>query len=208
MKNLILLAAGITFLAYKTPAEASPVEHHHHLNVVLKQDSVSSLATVYAINTKQLEAAGLVANSGTSKTKTLAKNLTDYFTKSNMELRALAKLKNIALPMTKPQGGMRPDGRTDSSPENMRDTSRNQSGTGEAGNTGMSVNTKKTDVSPSISDISKLKGAAFEQAYLNKLNSDINELNSVYEKLTQSKDSALKNFAKNQMLQLKRFAVR
>jgi len=182
----------------------------NHAGLVLQQetDSMSvSISSAYSTNIKQLELSGLAIKNGNGKTKALAENLRDYFIKSNADLRNLAKQKKINLPLTKPDGGMRPDGRIDSAPENMKDTSRNESGAGEAGNTGVKGQ-PKPELVQSILDLSKLKGADFNKSYSRALSNDFNHLISLYTRIAESKDGALKSFAKDQLNQLNRFSGR
>ncbi|RYD78718.1 MAG: hypothetical protein EOP55_06460 [Sphingobacteriales bacterium] len=201
MKTHFVIFAGLATLLFSVRVDAK-----HFVNAatgISIQDTISLgkvLESAYSINTRQMEMAGLASKSGNSATKMLAKKSTDYFAKSNADIRMLAKHKNIALSMTKPLGGMRPDGRVDSSPENMRDTSRNQSGTGEAGNTGLTK--KAPNVDQSISMLEKLKGASFNKSYTDNLNKDLNDLQMLYESAVKSSDSSLKSFAQKQLTQI------
>ncbi|MCZ4222625.1 DUF4142 domain-containing protein [Pedobacter rhodius] len=211
MKNQILYVLGVGILSFTVKVDAKSPSNFMFEKSNLKQNTDSTavlISSAYVINTKQLELSGLAVKNANAKTKGLAKNLSDYFIKSNAKLRTFAKQKDIAMPMTKPQGGMRPDGRIDSAPENMRDTSRNEPGTGEAGNTGISGKSSvKPEVMQSILSLSKLKGSDFNKAYLNYLGNDINQLISLYGKLAQSTDTALKAFAQNQLSQLNNFTA-
>ncbi|KQS34487.1 hypothetical protein ASG14_15320 [Pedobacter sp. Leaf194] len=207
MKNSTFFAAGIALILSAGQTQAKNRVEYSPIKIIYKQDSANTISTAYAINIKEMEAAGLALNSGTNKTKTLAKKLADYFTKSNTELRALAKRKNVALPMSKPLGGMRPDGRIDSAPENMRDTSRNQSGTGEAGNNGTRSPKNLPATPAATSGLASLSGTKFDSAYLGNLKESLAQLNSIYQKEAQSGDPELKMFAKTQLEQLKKFSA-
>jgi len=209
MKNRIIsvLIFALTFLTVNVRAEVK-TKPTFKLNLQQQTDSVAVLiSSAYVTNIKQLELSGLAIKNANGKTKNLAKNLRDYFTKSNTEIRNIAKLKKIALPMTKPQGGMRPDGRIDSAPENLKDTTRHDSGSGEAGNNGVKEQSNtKPEVSQSVLSLSKLKGTDFNTTYLDELGIDLNQLISLYSKIVDSNDAMLKAFAKTEITQLTQFS--
>ena len=209
MKNRLIpvLLFASTFLTINAHAKVK-TKPTFKLNSQQETDSLAiSIASAYKTNLKQLELSGLAIKNSSGKVKNLAKNLRDYYTNSNTEIRNIAKQKKIALPMTKPEGGMRPDGRIDSAPENLKDTTRNESGSGEAGNTGIKAESKiKPEVSQSILSLSKLKGTDFNKAYLDELGIDLNQLISLYSKIVDSNDATLKAFAKTELSQLTQFS--
>ena len=153
-----------------------------------------------AIATKELLAANLAVEKGGAKMKTLGRTMILKLSQANEEIRNLAKLKNIVLPLSVPEGGQRPDGRVDAAPENLKDTTRHRNGGGEAGNTGhaASVVDKSNDVSVNkpIDDLKKLSGTAFDQAYMNMINTDHQTTLSLFERASNSSDSAIRKFAK------------
>lgn len=209
MKNRIIpvLMFALAFLMINMDAKSKP-SLTFRLNLQQETDSLAVLvSSAYTTNIKQLELAGLATKNANGKTKNLAENLRDYFIKSNAKLRNLAKQKKFTLPMTRPQGGMRPDGRVDSAPENLKDTSRNESGAGEAGNTGIKAEPKtKPEVTQSILNISKLEGTEFNKIYVDALRKDLNQLISLYSKIVESNDATLKAFAKTELSQLTQFS--
>jgi len=206
-RNILTLTVALIFFTINVDAE-NYTNCAFKLDLEQEKDSVAVLiSSAYTTNIKQLELSGLASKNANGKTKDLAKNLRDYFIKTNAEIRKFASQKKITLPMTKPQGGMRPDGRVDSAPENLKDTSRNESGAGEAGNTGIKDESKvKPEVTQSVLSLSKLKGTAFNKAYLNALSTDLTQLISLYGKILESNDAALKAFAKNELSQLTHFS--
>jgi len=209
MKNRIIpvLIFASTFLTINVDAK-SKASPNFKLNLQQQTDSASVLiSSAYTTNIKQLELSGLAMKNSSGKVKNLAKNLRGYFIKSNAEIRKFASQKKITLPMTKPQGGMRPDGRIDSAPENLKDTTRHDSGSGEAGNNGVQEQSKtKPEVSQSVLSLSKLKGTDFNKTYLDELGTDLNQLISLYNKISQSNDASLKAFAKTELTQLTQFS--
>ncbi|KQR67285.1 hypothetical protein [Pedobacter sp. Leaf176] len=211
MKNRIIpiIIFASTFLFVNANA-GSYTSSNFKLNLQQETDSVKVvLSSVYTTNIKQLELSGLAIKKASGKAKNMAESLRDYFIKSNLKLRDFAKQKKITLPMTKPQGGMRPDGRIDSAPENLKDTSRNESDTGEAGNTGKKMQPNiEPDITQSLSNFSKLKGTDFNKAYLNLVASDLSQLTSLYGTLSGSNDAALSAFANNEIKQLTHFSAR
>ncbi len=153
-----------------------------------------------ALCIKQLRASALASQQGGTKAGDWGSRLSVTLSKFNDEIRILAKNKKIVLSSALPEGGQRPDGRVDSSPENLRDTSRIKNGGGEAGYEG----TKKVESVGGINDaasnaliesLKKLKGGAFDKAYQNLLISDRETAQTLLTKAAQSSDRDIKTFA-------------
>ncbi|RZK13330.1 MAG: DUF4142 domain-containing protein, partial [Pedobacter sp.] len=104
------------------------------LQEVLPPEVFMNQALLYGLKVTQMS--GIAAqNAASKKVKDFAQSIIDGHAEANTELLALAKTKNITLPAGKPEEGQRPDGRVDSAPTTLQDTSRNQN-KGEAGNSG------------------------------------------------------------------------
>jgi len=149
---------------------------------------------------KEVLTGKLAANKAADKKlKAFGQMMVDDHNKANEELRVLARLKNVELPMSTPEGGQRPDGRIDSSPENMKDTSRTKNAGGEAGNTGLAkktVNgTTEAEVTQAIDRLNNLSGSAFDKAYVVMMVSDHQKAVSLFEKAAQSSDADVKRYA-------------
>ncbi|WP_167346234.1 DUF4142 domain-containing protein [Pedobacter ginsenosidimutans] len=133
------------------------------------------------------------------KVKAFGQMMLDDHTKANEELRGLAKLKKVDLPMNTPEGGQRPDGRVDSSPENMKDTSRTKNAGGEAGNTGLAKKTAngatEADVTNAIKKLNNLSGASFDKAYIGMMLVDHQDAVALFEKASKSTDNDVKAYA-------------
>ena len=158
---------------------------------------------------KEVLTGKLAAEKATDKKiKAFGKMMVDDHTRANEELRALAKLKKVNLPMSRPEGELRPDGRVDSSPENMRDTSRTKNAGGEAGNTGMAKKTAKgateADVTNAIEKLNNLNGSSFDKAYVDMMIADHQNAVSLFEKATQSTDVEVKAYANKYLPVLKK----
>jgi len=142
------------------------------------------------------------------KVKAFGQMMVDDHTKTNEELRTLAKLKKIELPMSTPEGGQRPDGRIDSAPENMKDTSRTKNAGGEAGNTGLAKKaangTTETEVTQSIDRLNNLSGSSFDKAYIEMMVSDHQKAVALFEKASQSSDVDVKTYARKYLPILKK----
>ncbi|MBE5319945.1 DUF4142 domain-containing protein [Pedobacter sp. MR2016-19] len=110
--------------------------------------------------------------------------------------------------MSRPEGELRPDGRVDSSPENMRDTSRTKNAGGEAGNTGLAKitanGTTEADVTNAIEKLNNLSGASFDKAYVGMIVADHQNAVSLFERATQSTDPAVKAYANKYLPVLKK----
>jgi len=141
---------------------------------------------------RQQQAAGLaIAQSSDSKVKHMAEIAGKTFAEMDSILVGLAKSKNIEIPMSKPEGGQKPDGRIDSAPVTLQDTSRNQQNAGEAANRKMMAEKPSTD---SILQLNKLKGKAFDQAYQQQSKTDNQRLSALLAEASQSSHSGLKVF--------------
>ncbi|PWS29277.1 hypothetical protein DHW03_05520 [Pedobacter yonginense] len=218
MKNYFSRAVFFVFVLYSTiPARAKSTENSiqaYSINPVY-QDNIApdvfiNQAVLYGM--KAIQMGGLASKKATNpKLKAIGEMMIDQYSKSNQELIALAKTKNIALPMTKPQGGQRPDGRVDSAPENLRDTSRNQN-QGEAGNSGTisksSANTEMvltdSDLTQSVESLNKRTDKAFDEAYINATTRNYKGLIALYEAGAKSKDKSIRSFSSKSLPAIKK----
>lgn len=156
---------------------------------------------------QQRQISGLAAEkSGSDRIKNFAKNNILEQAKWNEEIKQLARLRKIDLPMDKPQGGQRPDGRVDSAPENLQDTTRNQNqpeaqGTNKAANNGILIT--ENEVSNTVSRLSKLTGNNFDASYLALMVGNQKQLISLFEDASNSKDKLIKRAAKKYLEQSK-----
>lgn len=196
----------ISVISFSYPAQAN-LSHHITVN---QQDSLTTagfLQQASVLGTKALLTGKLAFDKGTDKKiKSLGQMMVVSHTKANEELRTLAKLKKVDLPMSLPEGGQRPDGRVDSSPENLRDTSRTKNAAGEAGNTGQSKKTGygEADVSNATEKLKGLNGTAFDQAYIEMTVADHQNAIKLFEKASQSTDNAIKAYANKYLPELKK----
>lgn len=148
-----------------------------------------------------------------SRLKTLSEEIVKKQIAVNEDLRAQAKIKGIELPMSTPEGGQRPDGRIDSAPENLRDTSRIQNAGGEAvvpsGKKPQASATDEVSVSTEINRLKNLEAKSFDKAYLESASANQKQLISLLEEAENSSDSQIKAFSKKYLpqarQQLKRF---
>jgi len=142
------------------------------------------------------------------KVKAFGQMMVDDHTKANEELRGLAKLKKVDLPMSTPEGELRPDGRVDSSPENMKDTSRTKNAGGEAGNTGLAKKTAngatEADVTNAIERLNNLNGISFDKAYIDMMVVDHQNAVALFERASKSTDSDAKAYANKYLPVLKK----
>lgn len=180
-------------------------------NVENEADSLTSevfLQQASSITMKEMLAANLAVEKGSDRIKTLGRTMVLRLAQVNEETRALAKLKKVALAMSTPEEGQRPDGRVDAVPDNLKDTTRNKNAGGEAGNTGHSETAinKASDVnvSKSIDNLKKLSGSAFDQAYLNMINEDKQTALPLLQHASKSSDAAIRKFAKKYLPILKK----
>lgn len=182
------------------------------LNLFKSEDSLLNenfLKQSSAISMRGLLAANLAIEKGKSaKVKSLGKAMVDRLSEVNEEIRVLAKSQKVTLPMSTPGGGQRPDGRIDSAPENLQDTSRIKNSGGEAGNTGQTANsvsgTSQVEVSNSIERLRSLSGAEFDNAYLQMVKEDQIKAISLFQEASKSSDKEIRTFANKYMPMIKK----
>lgn len=184
-------------------------KHNAHLQDSLSSEKFIKQAMLYGM--KALQTGGLAANNAAnSGIKTFAKMMVTEHSKVNDELRTLATNKKISLPMNKPEGGLRPDGRVDATPENLKDTSRNQ-GMGEAGNNGSltkkssaDAQIAETSISNDIDQLKGLKGSNFDKKYTEITISDHQNAIALFEAGSKVKDPAIRAYATKYLPVLKK----
>jgi putative membrane protein len=172
-------------------------------NYINQQDSLSTaqfLQQVAIAGMKEVSTGKLAAKKATDqKIKAFGQMMVNDHTTASEELRSLAKLKKVNLPMSTPEGELRPDGRVDSSPENMKDTSRTKNAGGEAGNTGLAKKTEngatEADVTNAIEKLNNLSGASFDKAYVEMMVVDHQHAVALFEKASKSIDNDVKAYA-------------
>ncbi|MGN8054909.1 DUF4142 domain-containing protein [Pedobacter sp. 22163] len=177
-----------------------------------QQDSLTTaqfLQQTAIAGMKEVSTGKLAAEKATDqKIKAFGQMMVDDHSKANEELRSLAKFKKVNLPMSRPEGELRPDGRVDSSPENMKDTSRTKNAGGEAGNTGLAkkiVNgATEADVANAIEKLNKLSGASFDKAYVEMMITDHQNAVALFEKASKSTDNDVKAYANKYLPVLKK----
>lgn len=177
-----------------------------------QQDSLTTaqfLQQAAIAGMKEVSTGKLAAEKATDrKIKAFGQMMVDDHTKANEELRSLAKLKKVNLPMSRPEGELRPDGRVDSSPENMKDTSRTKNAEGEAGNTGLAKKNAngatETGVTNAIEKLNNLSGASFDKAYIEMMVIDHQNAVALFEKASKSTDSDVKAYANKYLPILKK----
>lgn len=166
-------------------------------------------AMLYHMKTVQISS--IVAEQGNnSGIKAFAKSLINEQGKLGEELQVLAKSKNVSLPMSKPQGGQRPDGRIDSAPENLRDTSRNNN-EGEATNSGQTkqatvangLSLSEDEILATVTSLKAQKGSALNKTYLNGIIADHEAAIGLFNTASKSNDVAIKRFAIKHLPRLK-----
>jgi len=190
----VLVSAEEPIIKLKHPAFTS-------LQNVLPPEVFMTQALRYGM--KETQMSGIAAeNSNKGKIKAYAKTVLDDHAAAKEELLALAKTKNIALPTSKPQGGQRPDGRIDSSPNNLQDTSRNQN-QGEAGNSGQVKGVmfqglkmlQDVDILSSVNQLNNLKGNEFDADYITMSIEDHRNIVALFEAGSKSSDVAIKRYS-------------
>ncbi|KIA96578.1 hypothetical protein OC25_02230 [Pedobacter kyungheensis] len=202
--SIILLANSLIFA---TPAKLEETPQTHITGSTTTQSSdAATLNELNLLCSKQLRAAGL-ANKQGNKTKVWGNKATEALSSFSTELKVLAKNKSIQLTGTLPAGGQRPDGRTDSSPENLKDTARLNNTAGEAGNSGLVKTTPKginDEANTALAEsLSKLNGTAFDSAYQGLLISDRPVAEKLLAKAATSSDSDISSFAKKYLSKLR-----
>lgn len=176
---------------------------------VLPPEAFMNQALLYGLKVTQMS--GVAAqNAGNIKVKNFAQTIIDGHAQANTELLALAKTKNFALPASKPEEGQRPDGRVDSAPTTLQDTSRNQN-KGEAGNNGQPKGImlngfsmlRNAEIQESVNRLKDLKGKSFDDAYLAASIHDHQNMISLFEAGSKSTDVAVKKYAQKYLPKLK-----
>jgi len=200
-----LIQSGIIILTATTLGTGYPTVETGSIEPVAKLRSTQNtdaalLNQLYTLGIKQLRASGIAATQGGTQVKDWGNRLSLVLSKFNDELRLLAKSRSIVLTGALPEGGQRPDGRVDSSPENLRDTSRIKNGGGEAGNNG-AVKTKAIGINDEannalVESLKKLNGSAFDLAYKNLLKSDRQTAEKLLDQASASTDANIATFAK------------
>lgn len=179
------------------------------LQEVLPPEVFMNQALLYGLKVTQMS--GIAAqNAASKKVKDFAQSIIDGHAEANTELLALAKTKNITLPAGKPEEGQRPDGRVDSAPTTLQDTSRNQN-KGEAGNSGQPKGImlngfsmlRNTEIQESVNRLKDLKGKSFDEAYLSASIQDHQNMISLFEAGSKSTDVAVKKYAQKYLPKLK-----
>jgi putative membrane protein len=201
------IALGIAALLPGNPIRQNSQFHKTASTYAPQQTDAATLTELSALSTKHLRASALASEQGGSEVKQWGSRLSLILGSFNEELRTLAKKKSIVLDGTLPQGGQRPDGRVDASPENMKDTSRTVNGSGEAGNSGK-TKTTPTGINDGASNaliesLKKLKVDAFDRAYKNLLISDRPKAEQLLVKASQSKDNDIASLGKKYLAKLK-----
>lgn len=200
----VAIAISAISLNYPVKAETYP------FSIVHQQDSLTNaqfLQQAAIAGMKEVLTGKLAADKASDKKiKAFGQMMVDDHSKANEELRALAKLKKIDLPMSSPEGGQRPDGRVDSAPENLRDTSRTKNTAGEAGNTGLSKKTgaEESTVTDAIEKLKALHGTAFDKAYVDMMVADHQNAIALFEKASMTSDQAIKAYASKYLPILKK----
>ncbi|TCD27043.1 DUF4142 domain-containing protein [Pedobacter psychrodurus] len=217
MKNyfytLTLSTVGITILAasFNCSLYGNEQKLLKSTKAIYQLDSLTTarfLQRAALAGMKEVLIGEIAANKAVGKkVKAFGQMMVAEHIKANEELRALAKLKKVDLPMSTPEGGQRPDGRVDSSPENLRDTSRNKNTGGEAGNTGQSKTdngVNEADVNTAKEKLIGLSGIVFDKAYIEMMVSDHQMAVALFEKAAQSNDGAVKAYASKYLPVLKK----
>ncbi|KLT67189.1 hypothetical protein AB669_00165 [Pedobacter sp. BMA] len=202
-----LIAITASALSSSVTLDIKPASRHFVHKTSQQNSDAALLNDLNALCIKQLRASAIASQQGGTKAGDWGSRLSVTLNKFNDEIRVLAKNKKVVLSSALPEGGQRPDGRVDSSPENLRDTSRIKNGGGEAGYEG----TKKVESIGGINDaasnaliesLKKLKGNAFDKAYQNLLISDRQTAQTLLTKAAQSSDRDVKTFASKYLQKL------
>ncbi|GGH06280.1 DUF4142 domain-containing protein [Pedobacter zeae] len=195
--GMIISATSFNVIAKADWLYPTLTEHTHPQDTLTAAQFLQQAAIA---GMKEVLTGKLSADKATDRNiKAYGQMMVDDHNKANEELRALAKLKKVALPMSTPDGGQRPDGRVDSSPENMKDTSRTRNAEGEAGNSGLAKKTvsgtTEAEVIQAIDQLKKLRGSSFDKAYVEMMVSDHQKAVYLFEKASQSSDADIKAYA-------------
>lgn len=214
MKNIFSNLAKTAVVLLSVSSFNQLASAHHHQPLVIQSNMINMPVEVFIRQAmlsgmKEVQLSGVASEQSTdSKIKAFAMMMINDHSKVNEELKLLAKTKSVSLPMSKLPGGMRPDGRVDSQLENMKDTTRNQNVAEAAGNMSSSVTSNpygdtEADILKSVEDLKKMKGASFDQAYVNVMISDHQKAIALFEEGAKSKDSAIRKFASKHLPHLK-----
>ncbi|WP_406827029.1 DUF4142 domain-containing protein [Pedobacter sp. KACC 23697] len=195
--GMIISATSFNAMA-KTDWHYSTLTDYSHRQDTIAIDQFLQQAAIAGM--KGALTGKLAADKATDKKiKAFGQMMVDDHIKANEELRLLAKLKKVALPMSNPEGGQRPDGRVDSAPENLKDTSRTKNAGGEAGNTGLAQKTinetTEAEVTRAINQLNNLSGSSFDKTYVEMMVSDHQKAVALFEKAVQSSDIDVKRYA-------------
>ncbi|WP_029285611.1 DUF4142 domain-containing protein [Pedobacter sp. R20-19] len=214
MKNIFSNLAKTAVVLLSVSSFNQLASAHDHQPLVIQSKMIDIPVEVFIRQAmlsgmKEVQLSGVASEQSTdSKIKAFAMMMINDHSKVNEELKLLAKTKSVSLPMSKLPGGMRPDGRVDSQLENMKDTTRNQNVAEAAGNMSSSVTSNpdgdtEADILKSVEDLKKMKGASFDQAYVNVMISDHQKAIALFEEGAKSKDSAIRKFASKHLPHLK-----
>ncbi|WP_421943117.1 hypothetical protein [Pedobacter sp.] len=213
MKKLLNLAfyalISLTFISAIPVVGKIP-----HLKYAKKKHSLDSLSDarvikqLYINSTQALLSSKLATyKSKNSRLKVLTEEIVERQIALNEDLRALSKAKGIDLPMSTPEGGLRPDGRIDSAPENLRDTSRIQNAGGEAvvqsGKKPQANIIDEVSVSTEVNRLKNLDEKSIDKAYQQSATTNQNQLIALLEEAGNSTDSEIKVFSKKYLPQAK-----
>lgn len=161
----------------------------------------SLIQQLYLSSNQALLSAKLAADKSTnSRLKVLGADAVKKQIAMNEALRSLAKAKRINLPMSTPEGGQSPDGRIDSAPENLRDTTRNQNSGGAAtvpsGKIPQTNAPSEVAVSTEINRLKNINNSEFDKAYQQSATSNHNRLLDLLEEAGRSTDTEIRTFSK------------
>ncbi|MEH3115825.1 DUF4142 domain-containing protein [Pedobacter terrae] len=195
--GMIISATSFNAIANADWHYATLTDYAHQQDTITTEQFLQQAAIA---GMKEVLTGKLAGDKATDKKiKAFGQMMVNDHNQANEELRTLAKLKKVALPMSNPEGGLRPDGRVDSAPENLKDTSRTRNAGGEAGNTGLAqkkVNgPTEAEVTQAIDQLRKLNGSSFDQAYVEMMISDHQKAVALFEKAAQSSDADVKRYA-------------
>ncbi len=202
--NLFYIA-GFLFLML-TAVFASASTMSARINNPAKQESITTaqlLGQLYLYSNQAMLSAKLAADkSSDALLKKQSAELVDRHIQFNEAIRLLAKDKKVDLPMSLPDGGQRPDGRVDSAPENLRDTTRTQKATSEAEGDkklGRMNGVNEASVTEEVNRLKALSAADFNKAYLASAVSVQQKLSALLSKGASSSDKMIKSFSKKQL---------
>ncbi|WP_316807802.1 DUF4142 domain-containing protein [Pedobacter agri] len=205
---LLTISLGNNLYAHDILGDMPRQPESGMIQEVLPPEVFMNQALLYGLKATQMS--GIAAQNGSQKVKGFAQTILDAHAQANTELLALAKSKNITLTASKNEEGQRPDGRVDSAPTTLQDTSRNQN-QGEAGNTGQPKGVmlngfamlRNADLQQSVNKLKDVKGQDFDQAYITSSIQDHQNLIVLFEAGSKSTDAAVKKYAKKYLPKFK-----